>query len=85
MTGGSRDSLLTTFSRIFGTGRPSSRPVWLYIDLQPLHSLTQGFLDKHCPGRPLHTRCLTVSPPYAHRILTLDNIVIYGVHREGIR
>jgi hypothetical protein len=28
---------------------------------------------------------LTVSPPDAHRILALDNIVIYGVHREGIR
>ena len=37
------------------------------------------------PWSPLTHRMLTVSPPDAHRILALDNIVIYGVHREGIR
>jgi hypothetical protein len=37
------------------------------------------------PWSPLTHRMLTVSPPEAHRILALDNIVIYGVHREGIR
>ena len=37
------------------------------------------------PWSPLTHRMLTVSPPDTHRILALDNIVIYGVHREGIR
>ena len=37
------------------------------------------------PWSPLTQRMLTVSPPDAHRILALDNIVICGVHREGIR
>ena len=37
------------------------------------------------PWSPLTHRMLTGSPPEAHRILALDNIVIYGVHREGIR
>ncbi len=56
-------------------GRPRMRGNLTQLGLHPLRPDAQEYSPQH-PN-------LTGASPYAHRSLTLDNFVIYGVHREG--